>query len=172
MKNEQYSKYFKNTKIIGVDSEWKQHFYARNREFSSKVQMANYEERNVIIIDIMKFSKDKEFIELFWNYFSNKTFVGYSFDSSDLEHFSSRIQNTFKKANIIDLIDLYKYKYLTKAQGLKNMSKEILIILCKYEQCSFWENRPLKQSQLYYAEAEALICVSLYKKSINKSKVN
>ena len=171
--SEQYSKYFQHTKIIGVDSEWKQQFYARNKEFSSIIQMANYEERNVIIIDMIKLSKDKEFIELFCKFFSNKTFVGYSFDSSDLEHFSNGIQNTFKKADIIDLIDLYQYKYLLKAQGLKNMSKEILgINLCKYEQCSFWENRPLKQSQLHYAAVDALICVSLYKKLINNSKIN
>ena len=49
------------------------------------------------------------------------------------------------------------------------MCKEVLgINLCKYEQCSFWENRPLKQSQLHYAAIDALVCVSLYKKINNK----
>lgn len=166
--SEQYIKYFQHTKIIGIDSEWKQQFYARSKEFSSIIQMANYEEKNIIIIDMLKLIKEKEFIETFNKYFSNKTFVGYSFDSSDLEHFSSGIQNTFKKANIIDLIDLYQYRYLTKVKGLKNLCNEILgINLCKYEQCSFWENRPLKQSQLHYAAVDALVCVSLYKKLIN-----
>ena len=170
---EQFSKYFQNTKIIGIDSEWKQQFYARNKEFCSIIQMANYEERNVIILDMIKLIKEKEFTELFRKFFGDKTFVGYSFDSSDLDHFSNGIQNTFKKAEIIDLIDLYQCKYLVKAQGLKNMSKEILgINLCKYEQCSFWENRPLKQSQLHYAAVDALICVSLYKKLINNTKIN
>ena len=171
--SEQYIKYFQYSKIIGVDSEWKQQFYARNKEFCSIIQMANYEERNIIIIDMLKLTKDKKFIEIFWKYFSGKTFVGYSFDASDLEHFSTGIQNTFKKADIIDLIDLYQYKYLNKPQGLKNMCKDILgINLCKYEQCSFWENRPLKQSQLHYAALDALVCVSLYKKLINNSKYN
>ena len=64
--------------------------------------------------------------------------VIYSFDTSDIEHFSSGIQNTFKKANIINLIDLYQYKYLDKAKGLKSMCNEILgINICKYEQCAF-----------------------------------
>ena len=167
---EQYLKYFQHTKIISIDSEWKQQFYARNKEYCSIIQMANYEEKNIIIIDMLKLIKEKEFIEIFEKYFSNKTFVGYSFDTSDLEHFSSGIQNTFKKANIIDLVDLYQYKYLNKAQGLKNMCHEILgINLCKYEQCSFWENRPLKQSQLHYAAVDALVCISLYKKLINCS---
>lgn len=58
--SEQYLKYFQNTKIIGVDSEWKQQFYARNREFCSIIQMANYEGRNVMIIDILKLTKNKE----------------------------------------------------------------------------------------------------------------
>ena len=167
---EQYLKYFQHSKIIGIDSEWKQQFYARNKEYCSIIQMANYDEKNIIIIDMLKLIKEKEFIDIFEKYFSNKTFVGYSFDSSDLEHFSSGVQNTFKKANIIDLVDLYQYKYLNKAQGLKNMCHEILgINLCKYEQCSFWENRPLKQSQLHYAAVDALVCVSLYKKLINYS---
>ena len=166
--SEQYLKYFQHTKIIGVDSEWKQQFYARSREFCSIIQMANFEERNVIIIDMLKLTKEKEFAEIFTKYFSNKTFIGYSFDASDLDHFSNGIQNAFKKANIIDLIDLYQYKSLNKAQGLKNLCKEILgINICKYEQCSFWENRPLKQSQLHYAAVDAFICISLYKKLIN-----
>ena len=166
--SEQYIKYFQHTKIIGIDAEWKQQFYARSREFSSIIQMANYEEKNIIIIDMMKLIKEKEFIDTFNKFFSNKTFVGYSFDTSDIEHFSSGIQNTFKKANIIDLIDLYQYKYLDKAKGLKSMCNEILgINICKYEQCSFWENRPLKQSQLHYAAVDAFVCVSLYKKLIN-----
>jgi hypothetical protein len=168
--SEQYLKFFQYTKIIGIDSEWKQQFYARNKEFTSIIQLANYEERNVIILDMLRLTKEKDFLDIFNKYFSCKTFVGYSFDSSDLGHFSNGIQNTFKKANIIDLIDLYQYKYLTKAQGLKNMCNEILgINLCKYEQCSFWENRPLKLSQLHYAAIDALVCVSLYKKLINNN---
>ena len=162
-------KFFQHSKIIGVDSEWKQQFYARNREFCSIIQIANYDEKNVMILDMLKLSKEKEFVELFEKYFRNKIFVGYAFDSSDFEHFSLGIQNTFKKVTIIDLRDLYQYKYLKKAKGLKYMCNEVLgFDLCKYEQCSFWENRPLKQSQLHYAAIDALVCVSLYKKINNK----
>ena len=161
-------KYFQQSKIIGVDSEWKQQFYARNREFCSIIQLANSEEKNVMILDMLKLSKEKEFVELFEKYFGNKIFVGYAFDSSDFEHFSVGIQNTFKKVMLIDLRDLYQYKYLKKAKGLKYMCSEVLgIEICKYEQCSFWENRPLKQSQMHYAAIDALVCVSLYKKIIN-----
>ena len=48
------------------------------------------------------------------------------------------------------------------------MCNEVLgVDLCKYEQCSFWENRPLKQSQIHYAAIDALVCITLYKKIIN-----
>ena len=166
--SENYIKYFQHSKIIGVDSEWKQQFYARNKEFCSIIQLANYEEKNVMILDMLKLTKEKEFVDLFEKYFGNKIFVGYAFDSSDFEHFSTGIQNTFKKVMILDLRDLYQYKYLKKAKGLKYMCNEVLgIDICKYEQCSFWENRPLKQSQLHYAAIDALVCISLYKKLIS-----
>ena len=161
-------KYFQHSKIIGIDSEWKQQFYARNKEFCSIIQLANFDEKNVMILDMLKLTKEKEFVELFEKYFGNKVFVGYAFDSSDFEHFSIGIQNVFKKVVMIDLRDLYQYKYLKKAKGLKYMCNEVLgVDLCKYEQCSFWENRPLKQSQIHYAAIDALVCVSLYKKIIN-----
>ena len=166
--SENYFKYFQYSKIIGIDSEWKQQFYARNKEFCSIIQLSNYDEKNVMILDMLKLSKEKEFIDMFENYFGNKIFVGYAFDSSDFEHFSIGIQNAFKRVIMVDLRDLYQYKYFQKAKGLKHMCKEVLgINLCKYEQCSFWENRPLKQSQLHYAAIDALVCVSLYKKLIN-----
>ena len=161
-------KFFQNSKVIGIDSEWKQQFYARNKEFCSIIQMANYDEKNVMILDMLKLSKEKEFVDLFEKYYKNTIFVGYAFDSSDFEHFSVGIQNTFKKVTLIDLRDLYQYKYLKRAKGLKYMCNEVLgIDLCKYEQCSFWENRPLKQSQIHYAAIDALVCISLYKKINN-----
>ena len=143
-------------------------FYARNKEFCSIIQLANFDEKNVMILDMLKLTKEKEFVEMFEKYLGNKIFVGYAFDSSDFEHFSTGIQNVFKKVMMIDLRDLYQYKYLKKAKGLKYMCNEVLgVDLCKYEQCSFWENRPLKDSQIHYAAIDALVCVSLYKKIIN-----
>jgi hypothetical protein len=166
--SEHFVKYFQGSKIIGIDSEWKQQFYARNKEFCSIIQLANYDEKNVMILDMLKLTKEKDFVELFEQYLGNKIFIGYAFDSSDFEHFSVGLQNTFKKVMTMDLRDLYQCKYLKKAKGLKYMCNEVLgVDLCKYEQCSFWENRPLKQSQIHYAAIDALVCVSLYKKIIN-----
>ena len=84
---------------------------------------------------------------------------------SDIEHFSDSLQETFNKAKIIDLIDIYQYKFIKKAPSLKGMCLEFLgKELCKYEQCSNWDNRPLKKSQLHYASLDALVCILIYHK--------
>ena len=109
---------------------------------------------------------DKEFFNLFKN--SDKIFIGYDFNKNDIEQFFDEMQIMFKNAEIIDLIDLYQNKYLEKATSLKNMCEKLLDIkMCKYEQCSNWENRPLKKSQLHYAAYDAIVCMSLFKVLIN-----
>jgi len=105
---------------------------------------------------------DKEFFNLFKN--SDKIFIGYDFNKNDIEQFFDEMQIMFKNAEIIDLIDLYQNKYLEKATSLKNMCEKLLDKkMCKYEQCSNWENRPLKKIQLHYATYNTII-VCLYLK--------
>ena len=71
----------------------------------------------------------------------------------------------FKQSTIIDLIDIYQHKFLEKAPSLKDLCLRFLgNKLCKYEQCSNWDNRPLKKRQLHYAALDAIVCISLYKK--------
>ena len=108
--------------------------------------------------------EDKEFFDLFKTNFKCKIFIGYAFNQSDIEQFFEEMQNMFKYAEIIDLVDLYQNKFMEKAPSLKNMSEKIVgKKMCKYEQCSNWENRPLKKSQLHYAALDAVVCVSIFK---------
>ena len=162
--NDNY-KYFKKSKYIGIDSEWKQPFNANNKENASILQLSNYSEKNVMIIDLLKMKNDEQFFNFFEQCFKNKIFIGYAFNKSDIEQFNGKLQKMFKKADIIDLIDIYQLKYLKKAGSLKDMCQEFLgAKLCKYEQCSNWENRPLKKRQLHYAALDAIVCITLYKK--------
>ena len=162
--NDNYN-FFKKSKYIGIDSEWRQSFYANNKENASILQLSNYSERNIMIIDLLKMENDKEFADLFEKYFKDKTFIGYAFNNSDIDQFSERLQKMFKQCTIIDLIDIYQHKYLEKAPSLKELCLQFLgNKLCKYEQCSNWENRPLKKRQLHYAALDAIVCISLYKK--------
>jgi len=164
--------FFKKSKYIGIDSEWRQPFCANNKENVSILQLSNYSERNVMIIDLLKMKTDEQFFNLFEQYFKDKTFIGYAFNQSDIEQFNEPLQNMFKNAKIIDLIDIYQHKFLKKASSLKDMCKEFLgSNLCKYEQCSNWENRPLKKRQLHYAALDAIVCVSLFKKMTNSEGV-
>ena len=165
--NENYI-FFKKSKFIGVDSEWRQSFYANNKEKASILQLSNYSEKNIMIIDLLKMETDKNFFDLFEKYFKDKKFIGYSFNNSDIEQFNERLQKIFKESTIIDLIDIYQHKYLEKAPSLKDLCQKFLgKKLCKYEQCSNWENRPLRKRQLHYAALDALVCISLYKKITN-----
>ena len=164
-------KFFRNSKYIGIDSEWSSSsFTVNNIERASILQLSNYCERTILIIDLIKMKDDNEFFELFKDNFKDKIFIGYAFNKSDIEQFFDELQNMFKDVEIIDLVDLYQNKYMEKAPSLKIMCEKILgKKMCKYEQCSYWENRPLKKSQLHYAAFDAIICVSLYKKlCVNK----
>ena len=165
--NENYI-FFKKSKFVGVDSEWRQSFYANNKEKASILQLSNYSGKNIMIIDLIKMEKDKNFFDLFEKYFKDKSFIGYSFNNSDIEQFNERLQKMFKECTIIDLIDIYQHKFWEKAPSLKDLCLKFLgKKLCKYEQCSNWENRPLRKRQLHYAALDALVCVSLYKKMTN-----
>ena len=160
-----FANFFDKSKYIGIDSEWRQQFYANNNEKISILQLSNNDCTTVMIIDLLKLNNDSDFQYLFGQLFSNKIFIGYSFKISDIEHFSDSLQEAFNKAKIIDLIDIYQYKYIKKAPSLKGMCLEFLgKELCKYEQCSNWDNRPLKKSQLHYASLDALVCISIYHK--------
>ena len=159
-------KFFRNSKYIGIDSEWSSSsFTVNNIESASILQLSNYCERTILIIDLIKMKDDKEFFDLFKQNFKDKIFIGYAFNKSDIEQFFDELQNMFKDAEIIDLVDLYQNKFMEKAPSLKIMCEKVLgKKMCKYEQCSYWENRPLKKSQLHYAAFDAIVCVSLYKK--------
>ena len=158
-------KYFRRSKYIGIDSEWSSiPLTVNNQESASILQISNYIETRVLIIDLHKMKNDKEFFNLFKNNFSDKIFIGYDFNKNDIEQFFDEMQIMFKNAEIIDLIDMYQNKYIEKASSLKNMCEKLLEKkMCKYEQCSNWENRPLKKSQLHYAAYDAIVCVSLFK---------
>ena len=162
--------FFSKSKYIGIDTEWRQNFELNMKEYTSIIQLANYSETCILIVDILKVKDDEKFISLFEKNFKNKIFIGFNFNSGDLERFNDNFQKFFKEAEVIDLIDIYQQIFLEKASSLKDMCQKILEkSLCKYEQCSNWENRPLKQAQLHYAAMDALVCVKLYKKLMNEN---
>ena len=161
----EYSKFFINSEYIGIDTEWKQSMNIQNKIEVSIIQMCDFTEKNIMIIDLITLNKINNFYEYFEKMFKNKKFIGFSFDKNDLLALPSQISKILLNCEFYDIIDLYQYNVLKKARSLKYTCEEILgKSLCKYEQCSNWEMRPLKESQLHYASLDSLVCIKLFKK--------
>ena len=162
-----FSKNFKDSNYFGIDCEWKQSIELYEKDKVSIMQICDFEEKNVMLLDLKKLNF-KEFYDSFEKLFKNKIFIGYSFDKNDIENLPEELQNFFNKIETIQIDYLYQFKYLKKPGSLAKVCKEILENkLEKYEQKSNWDLRPLKQSQKHYAALDAIVCVKIYKKLIN-----
>ena len=162
------NKYFINSQYVGIDSEWQQNFKIIDETQVSIIQICNYDENCCILLDMIELSKKEKFFDLFEKYFKGKIFLGYYFDKSDLEVFPLRLKKFFEDKNnctIYDLSIMAQQKFLEKGQSLKLLTEKIFgKSLCKYEQCSNWNKRPLSKCQIHYGALDALICVMIYKK--------
>ena len=77
-----------------------------------------------------------------------------------------------EKAKIIDIKYFYEIKYLEKCPNFSKVCEKLIgKPLCKYEQCSNWERRPLRQRQLHYAALDALLLCVVYQKMIGKKLI-
>ena len=165
--------YFVNSKYIGIDTEWQQSMKIKDEIDLSIMQLSTDDDKCCIILDMLKLKNDKRFIEVFKKYFTGKIFVGFSFDRNDFEVLPLELKDFFgdsKCCTVYDLVVIYHQKYLEKCASLKNVSEELLgESICKYEQCSDWNLRPLSKCQLHYAALDALICIKLYKKMLDDS---
>ena len=165
-----FNKYFKNSKYIGIDSEWQQCLKINEEIDVSIIQLSTDDEKCCAILDMLKLKLEKKFFELFSKYLKGKIFIGFSFDKNDMEVLPLDLQTFLscsKSCSIYDLVDIYNQKYLEKCQSLKTITEKILgKCICKYEQCSDWNIRPLSKCQIHYAALDALICIILYKKII------
>ena len=157
--------YFKNSKFIGIDSEWREAVEFNKKTQVSIMQLSDFEMKNIFILDMIKLNKDNNFEKNFEKLFTNKKFIGFSF-KDDLSHYSEKLDLFFRtKVEIYDIKNLYTLKYLEKCPSFAKVCEKVIgKPLCKYEQCSNWEKRPLRESQLHYAALDALICCLIFQK--------
>ena len=160
-----FSLYFKDTEFIGIDSEWKETLKIKQKTKTAIIQLSDYDGKNVLILDMIALYKDKSFEKTFIDLFKNKKFISFGFES-DLINMSKEIEDFFKEqVQMYDIEKLYQVKYLEKAPSFSKVCEKVLgKNLCKYEQCSNWEKRPLRESQLHYAALDAIICCLIFKK--------
>ena len=162
---EKYELYFEKSKYIGIDTEWRDSFYYDIKTTTSIMQLSDYNGKNILILDIIELRKDNNFKDVFEKLFNENIFISFGF-SSDLNILPDEIKLFFeKKAKLIDIINLYQLKYYENCPSLGKVCEKLIgKKLCKDEQCSNWERRPLRQSQLHYAAVDALICCLIFKK--------
>lgn len=155
--------YLVNSRYIGIDSEWKQTRNMFEQGRVSILQLSDGDGMNVLLIDMIKFDCSTEFINIL-RLLSKSTFIGFGF-SSDMINFNKTIAEFFTQVHFEELQKLYiDYSQLNQCPGLSTICKEIFCKeLCKYEQCSNWENRPLRKSQIHYAALDAVVCVQIFK---------
>ena len=164
-----FNKYFKNTEFIGIDTEWKESIKIKIKTTTALMQLSDYEAKNIFLLDMIKLNKDIQFNQIFENLFTNKNFIGFSFND-DLVNMTNQMKVFFtEKIKLIDIKNVYSNKLEKQCPNLSKVCEEILgKPLCKYEQCSNWENRPLRECQCHYAALDAIVCCLIYKKLMNE----
>jgi len=137
--------------IIGMDSEWRPQMTRFDNMRPALLQLSD--ENTAYLIDLIRLSHnytlDQTLIEIFTNPAS--LCIGFSF-KSDLDVFARHFPNMqFYKlfANFIDAQTFYGKVCISSSQsGLSKVTKHLLNQeMCKGEQMSNWERRPLRLSQ-------------------------
>ena len=131
------------------------------------MQLSDYDGKNILILDMINLPKDNDFIDVFKDIFTNKKIIGYDCRDDLLNLPNDMMVYLQDKNEFIDLRNIYRIVTLENAKSFSNICREFFgKPLCKYEQCSNWEMRPLRQSQLHYAALDAIYCCLLFKKLI------
>lgn len=154
----------KDSDLFAIDSEWTPN--SCNLDDSNKtaiLQIAS--EKQVVVFDIFSLNKNLLFYEYFNKFYNNKKLLTFEF-TNDVKNMNAELKEFFNKNkfNIIDLSVLYNQKFKKKTLSLSKICKEMLgKELCKFQQMSNWEYRPLRLRQLHYAALDARILLDLYK---------
>ena len=116
---------------------------------------------------MINLTKDKDLTKVFKEIFTDKKIIGYDL-KDDLLNLPDDIAIHLQEKNeIIDLKNIYRIITFENPKSFSDLCKEYFDkTLCKQEQCSNWERRPLRQSQLHYAALDAIYCSLLFKKLI------
>lgn len=161
---------FDNEKIISLDAEWKIDIGLQKSYQVSILQIACA--CKIFIIDMLICSKFKKLDDILYEVFQNSDVkkIGISFNGD-----MTRLKNSYPKMvcfqlnlqNYIDLVRVFVNTFNYFPGGLEGLTRKILSKkLCKFEQMSNWELRPLRLAQVHYAACDVQICLEIYQRFV------
>ncbi|CAG9312615.1 unnamed protein product [Blepharisma stoltei] len=154
-------------RFVGLDCEWKPSMVKFSENKVALLQIAF--EDVVYLIDMIKLNTSEllnaKLEELFLNEEIVKLGISFSGDIKNvLKSYPNLTSFKVEFRPYVELLDLYMNIYGESAGGLAGLCELVLgRSLCKGEQMSNWERRPLKLSQMHYAALDAHILIEIYK---------
>lgn len=145
---------------IGIDAEFYKEDYSLLSQFMlATLQIAS--DKKVFIFDCLTVGKETEFKNFLIELFASPSILkaGHSFNS-DLEVIERSL--SCKITTINNLLDFGCDPQTNKQISLANLVEQGLMTkMCKMEQASAWNRRPLRKAQIHYAALDAVVCLKL-----------
>ena len=164
----------KDSPLIGIDSEWKPQLCKWDRLRPALLQISNL--NTAFLVDLVSLANNPMLDNALCSIFRSEasTIIGFGF-KSDLEVFGKCLGNMqFWKVfrNFLDAQGVFARVLDQRAQmGLTKVCKEVLgMDMCKGEQMSNWENRPLRLCQQHYGALDAYCLVIIIQKLTEVAK--
>lgn len=158
-------------KKVGIDCE----FYVANCTNFSQTKLATFQLATndlIFIFDCIGLIDSKDFCDFFVLLMENENIlkIGHSF-KGDIKVFEDTFKVKIKNSkNIVNIEKICGIKVISLANIAKHYLKKSL---CKYEQMSSWQKRPLRNTQMHYGAIDAAIVLKLHDLIKNSSsKIN
>jgi len=161
-------------RYIGVDSEWRPALTKFHKTNPALFQISG--KSVAFLVDFVSLKDSGELDMKLQEIFSFKesVIVGFSF-GSDIEQFARKFPHLKFYRFIQNFIDAQTYYSIVTTSppmtGLAKVAEKIFgKPICKKEQMSNWERRPLRLSQQHYAALDAYILVDLIERLAEQGK--